>query len=95
MTKEFKPGLYVNDEYYGERIAQARARARHLANTLPGEMDVIRQTEDELFIVETHRPGNNMTLVTPQPKIYKPASEVATRQYFTADQREGEGEGRS
>jgi hypothetical protein len=74
-TREFRPGYYVNDVWYGERIAQARARARHLANELPGPMEVIHQSEDgELRIVSTHLPNNQDTIETP-PRVYNPAAE--------------------
>ncbi len=71
--REFRPGYYVNDVWYGERIAQARARARHLANELPGPMEVIHQSEDgELRIVSTHLPDNQDVINTPQERHHKP-----------------------
>lgn len=54
---EFRTGYYVDDVWYGHRISQARARARHLAREHRREVEVIHQSEEgELRIVSKHSP---------------------------------------
>jgi hypothetical protein len=63
-TKE--PGYYVEGTHYGTRIAQARARARLLANEYkrPVEVRVIGHAGTET-LVSTHRPGGHDVVETP------------------------------
>jgi hypothetical protein len=74
MSDSMRPGYYVNDVWYGSKIAQARANARHLARELGGPVEVIHQSHDgALTVVSVHLPEADTVHTPPTPKVHKPA----------------------
>jgi hypothetical protein len=61
-----EPGYYVEGDHYGTRIAQARARARHLANEYkrPVKVTSVGHNGKETT-VSVHKPGGNDEVMTP------------------------------
>lgn len=61
-----EPGYYVEGTHYGTRIAQARARARHLANEYKRAIEIRQVGHDGKDTrVSTHKPGGFDVVETP------------------------------
>lgn len=70
-----KPGYYVEDVSYGHRIAQARGRAKHLANEYGRPVEIINEDHDGvLTIIETHHPKGGVKVETPPRPVGLPSN---------------------